>query len=186
MQGRLDPYTELRAQLEKVLQAGIPVTHFDSHKHTHIVPRVFRAVVRLAHEFKVPYVRLPLDTALRMPRATRRLLRRFYERMSAAYQVSMTDHFLGFRLTGSLTEETLAVALRTVQEGTTELMCHPGLLGSELQSADTRLKGSRVKELEALTSPRIRRVMDELSIHLGPFAAGPEQVHKQFSRPSSS
>jgi predicted glycoside hydrolase/deacetylase ChbG (UPF0249 family) len=81
----------------------------------------------------------------------------------------MTDHFLGFRLTGSLTEKTFAAALQKVENGTTEFMCHPGFLESDLKAARTRLKESRVRELEALTSPEIRKLMAAESIQLAAF-----------------
>ena len=171
--GQLDVYGELRAQIEKIVAAGLQPTHVDSHKHTHMVPKVFRAVARLAHEFKIPYVRLPLDTTIPAPDVSRRLLRRYYERLARDYDVRMTDHFIGFRLTGSLTEKTLASALKLVKEGTTEFMCHPGILGPELQKAATRLKESRVRELEALVSPRIREVMAAEAIHLAAFHTVP-------------
>jgi predicted glycoside hydrolase/deacetylase ChbG (UPF0249 family) len=81
----------------------------------------------------------------------------------------MTDHLLGFRLTGTLTEETFAAAIERLPEGTTEFFCHPGLLGPELAQASTRLKESRVRELEALTSPRIRALINAKEVRLGPF-----------------
>ena len=86
----------------------------------------------------------------------------------------MTDHFLGFRLTGSLTEATFAAALSRLPEGTTEFMCHPGFLGPELAQAETRLKESRLRELEALTSSRIRNLLDAQTIRLGPFGMDSE------------
>jgi predicted glycoside hydrolase/deacetylase ChbG (UPF0249 family) len=58
-----------------------------------------------------------------------------------------------------------------VREGTTELMCHPGYLGPELAQAATRLKESRVRELEALTSPYIRELIAKKEIHLTNFGA---------------
>ena len=61
---RLDIYAELRAQIERILAAGLQPTHLDSHKHTHIVPVIFRQAVRLAQEFGIPYIRLPLDETL--------------------------------------------------------------------------------------------------------------------------
>lgn len=162
---RLDPYAELRAQIEKMIAAGVRLTHLDSHKHTHIAPPVFRAVVRLAHEFRIPFVRLPLDTTL----PAVRLLRGFYTRLARGYQVRMTDHFMGFRLTGHLNERTLAAALELLPEGTTEFMCHPGFLRDELREAATRLKQSRVEELEALTSPGIRNLIAQRGIQLATF-----------------
>jgi predicted glycoside hydrolase/deacetylase ChbG (UPF0249 family) len=166
---QLDVYAELRAQLEKIRDTGLTITHLDSHKHTHIIPAVFRTVVRLAHEFDIPYVRLPLDHTARLVGGACQLADSYYRRFARGSSVSMTDHFLGFRLTGYLREESFAAALREVKDGTTEFMCHPGFLGEDLKTARTRLKESRVRELEALTSPRVRAVMDAESIHLATF-----------------
>ena len=167
--GRLNVYAELRAQVEKIIAAGITPTHLDSHKHTHLAPQVFRAVVRLAHDFHIPYVRLPLDASVPFTRLPCAAAAPFYRRAAERLGVRMTDHFLGFGLTGCLTEETLASALSKLREGSTEFMCHPGFLGPELRGAPTRLKESRVRELEALTSVRIRDLVDAEAIRLGPF-----------------
>jgi predicted glycoside hydrolase/deacetylase ChbG (UPF0249 family) len=163
---RLNVYAELRAQIEKIVAEGIRPTHLDTHKHTHLVPAVFRQLVRLASEFRIPYVRLPLDASIPF---TRMPAERFYKRSAARLGVRMPDHFLGFRLTGSFTESSFATALSKLPDGITEFMCHPGFLGPELQAASTRLKESRVRELEALTSPRIRDLLDAEAIRLGPF-----------------
>ena len=163
--GSIDSYAEMRAQIRRILAAGLKPTHLDTHKHTHLVPRIFRQVVLLAREYKIPYVRLPLDSTVRLAS----LADRFYRRIAARSGVQFTDHFLGFRLTGSLTEETFAEAIRNLRDGFTEFMCHPGILGPELANAETRLKETRLRELEALTSPRIRRLMDECKVRLHPF-----------------
>lgn len=81
----------------------------------------------------------------------------------------MTDHFMGYRLTGSFTENTFMDAIRSLPDGMTELMCHPGFVGPELMQARTRLKESRMRELEALTSPRIRELINAERIELIPF-----------------
>ena len=165
----IDIYLELRAQIQKILAAGIRPSHLDSHKHTHIVPRVFRTVIRLAQEFKIPFVRLPLDETLPLGRFPLSWASRYFRGLARGSGVRITDHFIGFRLTGSLTEKTFANALSKLPDGTTEFMCHPGRLGPELQQASTRLKESRVKELEALTSPRIRKLMAAEKVRLATF-----------------
>jgi predicted glycoside hydrolase/deacetylase ChbG (UPF0249 family) len=128
----------------------------------------------LAREFEIPYVRLPLDATVPFARMPCAAAARFYRGLAKRFDVRMTDHFLGFRLTGSFTEETFARALSRLPEGTTEFMCHPGFLGPELERASTRLKQSRVRELEALTSPRIRHLVDAEAIRLRPFCTGSE------------
>jgi predicted glycoside hydrolase/deacetylase ChbG (UPF0249 family) len=82
----------------------------------------------------------------------------------------MTDHFIGFRLTGTLTEGAFEAAICSLRQGLTEFMCHPGFLGPALRDARTRLKESRVRELEALTSPRIRQLIAAQNVHLEGFS----------------
>jgi len=171
--GRLNVYKELRAQIQKIIAAGIRPTHLDSHKHSHIFPTIFRAVVRLAQEFQIPYVRLPLDTTTPYGTIPCAVLDPVYRLMARGRNVRMTDHFRGFRLTGSLDENSFQAALAALPEGTTEFMCHPGFLGEELRTAATRLKESRVRELEALTSPRIRAFMDATGVRLATFGTDP-------------
>lgn len=156
--GEIEPYRELRAQIEKISAAGITPSHLDTHKHTHLVPSVFGAVVRLAREFQIPFVRLligPLDS-----------LARAYARPRG---VQTTDHFTGFRLTGKLNESSFLRALQSLPEGTTEFMCHPGFLMEDLQGAPTRLKHERVSELEALISPHARDVLNAAKVELTSF-----------------
>ena len=165
----LDVYGELKAQIEKILATGIRLSHLDSHKHTHLVPGVFRTVVRLAEEFGIPWVRLPLDSTVTLGKWPTKFGNRFYRRFANGKDVRLTDHFLGFRLTGTLTEETFAHAIPNILDGTTEFMCHPGYLEGELQWARTRLKESRVREVGALTSPRIRQLIADHGIELASF-----------------
>ena len=171
VRGHLDVYAELRAQIERIISVGISPTHLDSHKHTHIVPGVFKVVIRLAQEFQIPFVRLPLDRTARFGNFPCGLADPLYRRMGDRRGVRMTDHFIGFRLTGTLNEQSFAAALGAIKEGTTEFMCHPGYLETELRNAATRLKESRVRELEALTSPRIRTTITEAGIRLITYRA---------------
>jgi chitin disaccharide deacetylase len=168
----IDVHEELRAQVKKILLTGLRPTHLDSHKHTHALPNVFRAVVRIGHEFGIPYVRLPFDAMFPFARVPLRLARRQYCRWTEGFNVLMTDHFTGFRLTGSLTEKTLAAAICSLREGLTEFMCHPGFVGPALLEARTRLKESRLRELEALTSPRIRQIIAAQGVQLENFSVG--------------
>src|SRR5438270_13266192 len=62
LRGKLDPdeiYAEALAQMRKIQAAGIKLTHFDSHKHTHMFPQVLRPLLRAAKHAGVPAVRNP-------------------------------------------------------------------------------------------------------------------------------
>ncbi len=160
--GQLNIESELRAQIQKIVAAGIRPTHLDTHKHSHVHPAVFRAVLRLAGEFQIPFVRLPFDTGW-LPVRPLNLL---YRRKLRQSGLQATDHFTGFLLTDTLSVETLSEALGRLPGGSIEFMCHPGYLGDELRRAPSRLKEARVRQLEALTSPTIRARLAELEIKL--------------------
>jgi predicted glycoside hydrolase/deacetylase ChbG (UPF0249 family) len=159
---RLDVYSELRAQVQRIVDTGLTPSHFDTHKHTHVLPNVLTAVIRLAEEFAVPFIRLPFDAGWWPGRP----LDVWYRTRLKNGRLRSTDHFLGFRLTDTLTEQSLCAALSRLPEGSTEFMCHPGYLGQELQHARTRLKETRERELEALTSPRVKEIIASRGIVL--------------------
>jgi chitin disaccharide deacetylase len=60
-------------------------------------------------------------------------------------------------------------ALRILPEGFTEFMVHPGFCTNELRASQTRLHESRQRELEALISSEVRRVIAERGIQLTSF-----------------
>ncbi len=157
---------ELRAQVERIIAAGIEPTHLDTHKHTHVLPSIFDAVVRVAAEFDIPFIRLPFDATKLGTRTLMNAFQRSRRAKLRRFGLRAADHFTGFWLTGYLTEVTLATTLRSLPEGSTELMCHPGYLSDELSNAATRLKNSRVRELEALTSPEIKETLRSAGVRL--------------------
>lgn len=154
---RISVYDELVAQVEKILAAGLIPTHLDTHKHAHMLPAVVRALVRISGEYRIQWVRRPLDFPLAGAYLAARLRRG---------GCRLTDHFAGFRLTGRLDRVSLAGLIRGLPEGTTELMCHPGYLGISLAAARTRLKASRQRELEALTSSEVRAAVSAAGVQL--------------------
>ena len=76
------------------------------------------------------------------------------------------DFFCGVRLTGLLDGEALRRVIAGLAEGTTELMCHPGVYDDELEVAATRLKRQRQRELDALTDENVRRAVEAQSVRL--------------------
>jgi predicted glycoside hydrolase/deacetylase ChbG (UPF0249 family) len=82
-----------------------------------------------------------------------------------------TDHFAGFAITGRYDAARLAKLIRRLPEGITEFMCHPGFCTAELERAHTRLKASRRRELDALTSTEVRAALEESNVVLTRYAA---------------
>ncbi len=146
---------ELDLQMRRVLEAGIKPTHLDTHKHAHLLPKVARAVAAIAKTYGIAWVRRPL------PR-----LGFFATRILRNSGCRMTDHFTGFRQTGRLDTPELVELIRNLPEGLTELMVHPGYCRESLEAARTRLKQSRQTELEALTSPAVRKAIADSGVIL--------------------
>jgi predicted glycoside hydrolase/deacetylase ChbG (UPF0249 family) len=171
------PYEEFRAQIEKIVDAGIRPTHIDTHKHTHLAPPVLEAAARLAEEFGIRWVRRPFDIPLssvrgqapalkRVINAALGLLRGRVHRVLDRHGRRATDHFAGFQITGRFHVKELVELIGALPEGSTEFMCHPGRCREPLRAARTRLKESRERELEALIAPEVRDALERHGVEL--------------------
>lgn len=178
--GGIDLDAELAAQIQKILSAGIPATHLDTHKHTHLAPPVLGAVARVSSRFGIPWVRRPFDLPLfagrsaapwNMRAAARvlPLVRRRFDRVLKEHGCRTTDYFAGFLVTGRFRTADLVDLVRSLPEGTTEFMCHPGYCTGELRGAHTRLKESRERELEALVARETIQAIREAGVELVAF-----------------
>lgn len=176
---------EFRAQVEKVMRAGIRPTHFDSHKHAHARPQVLEGLIRVAEEFGVRRMRMPFESfgaVLKTPSgdglrgwkqramalAAQASAPRF-RKLAQAHSLIMPDHFWGVAATGTFDRETLLAMISSMGEGTNELMCHPGYVDADLRQSPTRLKGERERELEALVDPVVLRAVEDKQIRLMSF-----------------
>lgn len=165
---------ELRAQIDKVLAAGIKPLHLDSHKQTHLVPRVWQLVVELAREYAIPFVRRPGDTftvPLDYPigdLVSDWVVRGVAEYCAGQYPTRTLPHFFGQRAVGHLEKLGLLRMLERLPEGDTELMVHPGYPDAEL-AATSRLVESRRIELAALCDPQVRETVAARGIVLTPY-----------------
>lgn len=168
-------HSELVKQVRRIVDAGVQPTHLDTHKHTHLLPAVLDAVARISEDFGIPWVRRPFDFPVQANRAglgkrivsrSFSLVRSRFHRVLTRHHCRMTDHFAGFQITGKYDGPELARLIGQLPEGTTEFMCHPGYCTDELRSAPTRLKESRERELNALTSPEVRTALQTARIEL--------------------
>jgi len=173
--GRWDVLKELEAQVEKILAAGIKPSHLDTHKHTHLLPAVLDAVARVSEKYEIRWVRKPFDLPLDGRRASWKTraasvamsrLRGHFSRVLSRYGALSTNHFAGFLWTGDFSAQDLVQLIRSLPQGSTEFMCHPGILGEELRAAPTRLKESRELELQALIDPSVRKAIASEGIEL--------------------
>jgi hopanoid biosynthesis associated protein HpnK len=183
--GRIDAdevAAEATAQIRKIQAAGIVVSHIDTHKHTHLFPKILLPLLRAAAACGVLAVRnpfgprLPLRSSqlLRRPglwtryaevRVLRRFAGKFGEVVDREGFVS-PNGTLGIEVTGALDESLFQAIAQSIPDGTWEFVCHPGYNDADLQAARTRLRDSRETELRALTLPAAREVLAQQGIEL--------------------
>jgi len=173
---------EASAQIRKIQTAGITVSHFDTHKHTHLFPQVLRPLLRAAAACGVKAVRnpfgprFPLRSSHLLARpslwtryAEVKVLRRFAGKFREAVDregFATPDGTLGIEVTGTLDETLFRALAESMPEGTWEFVCHPGYNDADLRTAKTRLRESRETELRVLTLPAAREVLAEEGVEL--------------------
>ena len=176
--GRIHPdeiQAEATAQIARLTQTGLRLTHIDTHKHTHMFPAVLRPVLKAARAAGISSVRNPFEP-LWSRRATpaapvaRRiqvnLLHGLHTRFRRTVQqegFTTTNGSLGVLATGSLTAETVASLLTNMPDGTWELVTHPGYNDQDLAQVTTRLKESRDIERKALTAVTLEENLELVS-----------------------
>ena len=183
--GRMDAdeiTAEAAAQIRKIQSEGIAISHIDTHKHTHLFPKILRPLLRAAADCGVRCVRnpfgprLPLRSSHLLARpglwvryAEVRILGGFSRKFRAAVDREgfvTPDGTLGIVVTGALDETLFHAIARSIPEGTWEFVCHPGYNDAELQAGKTRLRESREIELRVLTLPAAREVLAQEGIEL--------------------
>jgi predicted glycoside hydrolase/deacetylase ChbG (UPF0249 family) len=168
--GRIRPSdiaAEAEAQIARLRNRGLRLTHIDTHKHTHMFPRVLEPLLKAAQRQHITAIRNPFEpsfsvTATRgaptLRRAQVQVLNRFqpsFLRRVTEAGLTTTDGAIGVLATGTLDPTTLASLLQNMPNGTWELVTHPGFNDNALAHAGTRLLASREVERKALNHAAI-------------------------------
>ena len=172
LSGRIDSdevFVECAAQLKRLRDTGLRITHVDSHRHVHVLPGIRPAVQRAAKEAGVAQVRVPVRPAGGAPRsaiaaAKDVLLAASFRVASRAAPARTTVRFEGISLMGGDGFESGLLALvAALPAGVTELMVHPGYDDAELASVDD-YRRPRKTELRALRSPAVLAALGSVEL----------------------
>jgi len=152
---------EGRAQIKKAIDAGIPVSHIDSHMGTlQYKPEYLKVYLQLAHEFKVP---------LRM--AAQSTMESFgfpeLRKQFAESGLVFTDYFIYDELSNYKDVRSFWTNIvRNLKPGVTELYIHASKESDELK-AITNSWQTRVQEADLFTSdPAMKEIIKAQNIIL--------------------
>jgi predicted glycoside hydrolase/deacetylase ChbG (UPF0249 family) len=158
---------EATAQIRRLQDAGLRVSHIDTHKHTHLFSGILRPLLAAARACRIAAIRNPFEPAwsLRATRGSATRLRRIavvaLQSQHRAFQravhdsgLATTSGTLGVLATGAsdipATLRTLLTTIPSDPSQTWELVCHPGYPDAALDQVRTRLRASRAQEHAAL------------------------------------
>jgi predicted glycoside hydrolase/deacetylase ChbG (UPF0249 family)/folate-dependent phosphoribosylglycinamide formyltransferase PurN len=197
---------EFRNQIETALKDVSRLDHLNSHRHGHCIPEIFEIVVKLAVEYKIPFVRLPAERFY-VASPIWRHLRPWYglslikwailsafaprnRKYAAQHGVRTNDRLVGILYTGNMCRETIVGGLRRASQGgaVVELLLHPAcILGARDErflSAGVRdyaIDPARTTELSALTSPELLSDLLRAGYLLTNYTAIAEGRSKQYA-----
>lgn len=180
MQGKInraEVQAELDAQLEKVMYSGIRPTHFDSHQHLHHFPGILGVAIKLAKKARINALRISSTKVFSgnidglgafIGRLGLSSLAKIAENTAHKSGMATPEHFVGNVAGESITKEFMVDLINNLEEGTTEVMLHPGVDNKILQyfcDWDHDFEG----ELDAVTSPKVLKLIEDKRVYLVNF-----------------
>jgi hopanoid biosynthesis associated protein HpnK len=169
---------EIEGQIRAFLATGLPLSHVDGHLNIHMHPTVFAILCRLMARYGISTCRLSRERLGReLQLAPRRLVGKLadafiFGRLAERCQPELERRGIGYANevkgllnSGRMTEPYLLGVLERLQEGITEIYCHPGTHPEPLLAE--RMPGyCHQEELAALISPRVREKIAALGLVL--------------------
>lgn len=170
---------ELTAQVQKVVDSGIHITHLDSHQHLHIMPGIIAVTLDIAQKFGIKAIRIPAEpyfftggyscSPMRLiARAGLTFLARLAAKSALRKKIGAPEHFFGMLAGGNLGEERLLSIIDALPDGISEIMMHPGT-NNEVLNNRYNWNYHGEEELTAATSDNVRQCLANHNIYLISF-----------------
>lgn len=168
---------ELGAQLRKMEQTGLNLTHVDSHQHMHTLPGVINLVLDLAKEAGIKAVRIPKAPLFSgefggigqlIGRVGLGTLAMLAGGKAKTRNIAFPDRFAGIVAGEAVSEENLLGVIKSLKSGTTEVMMHPGTDNKQL-IPDTGWDHDFEAEFSAMISPAVMKLVEEQKVEITNF-----------------
>jgi chitin disaccharide deacetylase len=162
---------EIRAQLQRALDAGLVISHLDSHHHLHTLPIIGKLVAAVAREFRLPVLRTFSSIEPTIPTPAKMMNRLWQAGVNAGplrHLVQPECRFYGIDfMTGRDKKQILMRIVQNLSDGLNEFMCHPAETEVALVLPQDRL--ARFQELQALCDYEVREALDQRGVRLISF-----------------
>lgn len=151
-------YDEWKAQIEKILAAGIAPTHLDSHHHVHTFKNLENMFVRLALEYNLPVRNSKADyrgdkiQGVCCPNC----LIDFIESSDVHFTTPLPQYAEGI---WKCMQRVIPEALKTMD--CVEVMCHPAYLDTDVM-LHSSFNLHRMCEVDMLTNPATKEFIEQL------------------------
>lgn len=169
---------EIEAQIRKVVDSGIQLSHIDGHLNIHLHPTVFAFLADLMPQYGITSFRLSqerlghnlrFNPERRLGKTAEKVifgsLARHARPRLDSLGIAYAGEVKGVLNSGRMTEEYILQILDDLNDGLTELYFHPGILPDA--EITRRMPDYRhQEELAAITSPRVRQKLAELDIRV--------------------
>lgn len=172
---RDEVYREWKAQIEKVLAAGIQPTHLDSHHHVHTFRGLEDVFVQLAREYQLPVRNSRKDctapTVQGVPCPN--CLIDFIEDSGVHFHNTLAEYAPAVE-----TNMRRKVREALAQYDCVEVMCHPAYIDTDVM-LHSSFNLHRMCEIDLLVSPENRAFAEQLpDVSLANYRIFHEEVHK--------
>jgi len=166
---------EFAAQISRLRELGITPDHLDGNNHLHVFPGIAEVTARLAGDFNIKKIRLPLEKFQTprhyfQPKAFKKyffgLLAKRVAFMFKSFGLFSPEHFAGIQFPRISEIESLLKFFRKLPPGITELMCHPGFRNVSMPLSS---QPRHEDELAALTNLEVLAALKHEQITLISF-----------------
>jgi len=127
--------SEFRAQIDKFLEAGLEISHLDSHFHIHVLPSITPVIKDIIEEYNIKYIRFPFIESIwsTINKPTYFILSILAKR-AAILLCRRPIRFYGLSETGTYCNSNKNIyfdLVNNIKPGVGELMLHPGYNSDE-------------------------------------------------------
>lgn len=177
---REELFAECEAQIAKAMDLGINITHLDSHQHLHVLPGISKICLKLMGKYNISKMRypgeaffftggFPVGLGRRIAKCGLTVCADIAKGKAKWYNKKMPDYFFGMVAGGHNEEKYFLNILKSLPDGVSEIMIHPGANDMELGKCyDWQYHWQ--DELNSVTSQEVMKYITEHDISLISYA----------------